>query len=321
MTPDKTKQDGKVGTLLKKRRSSLKLTLAQVEVATKIRGQYLVKLEADDQTLPNDIYIRGFVRSYADYLGLDGPALAQAYAVERGEAPQARQSAPRAVKAQRFVVTPRIATAGAVVVALIAIIAYLSWQFSTLAAAPKLEVVSPAADQVVFGSLVDITGNVGGGADVFVNDSPVLTDGNGHFNDKLALQDGLNVVRITAKSKLGKSSAVTRNILAHLPQVGGAQAAVPAATFEGVAVGVSIKNAATWLVVEVDGKETFRGTMLAGTSQVFQGTRNVRLTTGNAGATSFVITNKIAAGKSISPVGRDGEIKRNLDFAKETVIP
>ncbi|QQR52969.1 helix-turn-helix domain-containing protein [bacterium] len=80
-----------VGPQLKARRQSLRMSLAQVEVATKIRGKYLIALEAGEyEKLPNDIYSRGFVQNYANHLGLDGTVVAADYALERGVSKKAR---------------------------------------------------------------------------------------------------------------------------------------------------------------------------------------------------------------------------------------
>src|SRR5438046_1866585 len=88
-----------IGPLLKKRRAALKLNLADVELATKIRGKYLVRIEAGEwAALPNDIYTKGFVLKYADFLGLDGAAVVRQYLVERGGGvEQAAQNAPKPV--------------------------------------------------------------------------------------------------------------------------------------------------------------------------------------------------------------------------------
>src|SRR6185312_15195774 len=78
-----------IGQRLKSRRLSRHLSLKQVELATRIRGKYLVAIEADDYgTLPHDVYGRGFVRSYADYLELDGAKIAQQYLKERDKQDQ-----------------------------------------------------------------------------------------------------------------------------------------------------------------------------------------------------------------------------------------
>jgi cytoskeletal protein RodZ len=48
------------------------VSLAEVEVATRIRQKYLSALEADEwHLLPGEVVGRGFLRNYADYLGLD----------------------------------------------------------------------------------------------------------------------------------------------------------------------------------------------------------------------------------------------------------
>src|SRR3712207_7692100 len=54
------------------------LSLEEVEQATKIRKRYLRGLEREDYAIPPDaVYARGFLKTYANYLGLDGQALSQ----------------------------------------------------------------------------------------------------------------------------------------------------------------------------------------------------------------------------------------------------
>jgi hypothetical protein len=181
-------------------------------------------------------------------------------------------------------------------------------------------VTSPEADVSLTGGVVDVSGRTTPGADVTVNDAPVLTDTDGNFDEKVALQDGVNPIRVTSRSKLGKTSNVTRNVLAKLPKADTVAAVVPPTPFPGVAVAISIRET-TSLVVMVDGKEVIRQIVVGGWSRTFTGTNDVNITTGNAGATSVVVTNNAVAGKKLSPLGKEGEIRRNQDFAKDTVIP
>jgi cytoskeleton protein RodZ len=61
-----------IGQLLKDKRESLKISLEEVSVATKISVKVLQALEEGDLTrLPAKPFIRGFIQSYAKYLGLD----------------------------------------------------------------------------------------------------------------------------------------------------------------------------------------------------------------------------------------------------------
>ena len=61
-----------IGQRLKKAREYRNLTLEKVEDATRIRLQFLQALEADDfSAMPSPVQARGFLRNYAQYLGLD----------------------------------------------------------------------------------------------------------------------------------------------------------------------------------------------------------------------------------------------------------
>jgi cytoskeletal protein RodZ len=315
---DDAKRPGSVGPKLKARRQGLRLSLAQVELDTKIRGKFLTALEAGIyDKLPHDIYSRGFVQQYANYLGLDGNAIAIAYVEERGGLTAGETSRPRLERPRRLVFTgPLLALASAILVVL-ALGAYLVYQFSALAAAPSLVISSPSADTVITGAVITVAGKTTPGADVFINNSPILSDTDGSFSEKVALSDGLNPIKVTARSKLGKSSGVTRNVLAHLPKVGGLAATVPQAVFPGIAVAVSVSNT-TSVVIVVDGKEAFHETVLSGWSKLFTGAKSIVITTGDAGSTSLILTNSLVVNKKFAPLGAAGEIRRNQEFDIDT---
>jgi cytoskeletal protein RodZ len=58
--------------MLRERREAMGVSLAEVEVATRIRQKYLSALESEEwHMLPGEVVGRGFLRNYADYLGLD----------------------------------------------------------------------------------------------------------------------------------------------------------------------------------------------------------------------------------------------------------
>ncbi len=62
-----------IGNSLREARERQGLEFPQIEAATKIRGKYLRALEEEHfETLPAQTYVKGFLRSYAEYLGLDG---------------------------------------------------------------------------------------------------------------------------------------------------------------------------------------------------------------------------------------------------------
>ena len=79
--------EGGVGSKLRQARARRKLTLPEVEAATKIRSRYLQAIESDDwDQLPGDTYARAFIRTYGSLLGLDGDRLAEEQRRQRGAA-------------------------------------------------------------------------------------------------------------------------------------------------------------------------------------------------------------------------------------------
>jgi hypothetical protein len=70
-----------IGYSLREARERQGLGYPEIELATKIRGKYIRALEEEDFTsIPGDAYIRGFLRTYAEYLGLDGDVYVDEYA-------------------------------------------------------------------------------------------------------------------------------------------------------------------------------------------------------------------------------------------------
>jgi cytoskeleton protein RodZ len=69
-----------IGNSLREARLRQTLDFPEIEQGTKIRGKYLRALE-DEQfdVLPAQTYVKGFLRSYAEYLGLDGQLYVDEY--------------------------------------------------------------------------------------------------------------------------------------------------------------------------------------------------------------------------------------------------
>lgn len=69
-----------IGGSLREARLKRDLTPADVQKAIRIRDRYLQALEEERwELLPGDAYVKGFLRTYADYLGLDGNLYVEEY--------------------------------------------------------------------------------------------------------------------------------------------------------------------------------------------------------------------------------------------------
>ncbi len=120
-----------IGAILRETRTRRGIELSEVEAVTRIRLGYLRAIEDEDwDALPGGVYTRGFIRTYASFLSLDGDRLATEYreSVEGGSgsspdlaASPAGRSLPRPERT-----TSRlgwVAVTGVVLVGAIAIVA------------------------------------------------------------------------------------------------------------------------------------------------------------------------------------------------------
>lgn len=109
-----------IGNSLREARLRQGLEIPRIEADTKIRGKYLRALEEEQfDVLPGDTYVKGFLRTYADYLGLDG----QLYLDEYNSRFAAAEEIPFAQSATPQKRRRRRVESNLVVVALAAIVA------------------------------------------------------------------------------------------------------------------------------------------------------------------------------------------------------
>lgn len=69
-----------IGAALREARTRARIEIAQMEAQTKIRAKYLRAMENEEwELLPGPTYVKSFLRTYGDMLGLDGRALVAEY--------------------------------------------------------------------------------------------------------------------------------------------------------------------------------------------------------------------------------------------------
>ncbi|HZP73345.1 MAG TPA: helix-turn-helix domain-containing protein [Gaiellaceae bacterium] len=117
-----------IGNSLREARVRRGVDFAQAEVATKIRGKYLRALEEEQfSLLPAQTYVKGFLRTYAEYLGLDGQLYVDEFnsrfvSGADDHEPRARRSAARPQRHNRRVETNVVLVALAAIAVLMVIV-------------------------------------------------------------------------------------------------------------------------------------------------------------------------------------------------------
>ena len=117
-----------VGTALRRARTKRGLTIEEAARDTRIRPDLLAALEDEDfAALMGEVYVRGSLRSYAQYLGLSADKVVELYARHAEDpAPPGRPVSPmgtaeRVMSASRFRDNQRVILLGAVTLIVIAV--------------------------------------------------------------------------------------------------------------------------------------------------------------------------------------------------------
>jgi cytoskeleton protein RodZ len=121
-----------IGNSLRDARLRQHLDFPEAEQATKIRARYLRALEEEQfDTLPAETYVKGFLRAYAEYLGLDGQLYVDEYNsryVVGDDEPVARPRRSAARRPERHVDSRVVLlTLGGIVAVVVLFI--LAWKF------------------------------------------------------------------------------------------------------------------------------------------------------------------------------------------------
>jgi hypothetical protein len=134
-----------IGASLREARARRKLGYDQVEAETKIRAKYIRCME-DEQfdVLPSGTYVRGFLRTYADYLGLDGQLYVDEYSSRFGDVNDDRALRRRERPSQHR----RNESSNAVLIALAGIVAVgvlllAAWKLNPSSSPPATQVPPP----------------------------------------------------------------------------------------------------------------------------------------------------------------------------------
>src|SRR3989344_1607654 len=213
-----------IGNLLKERRQERNLTLKQISEATKIRSEYLEALEKGDYSVfPSEVYIKGFLKNYAKFLGVGSD---RALALYRREA-ENKQGEPTIgviakikEKGLNLTLTPNKIISFAVAVGFLVILVYLGTYIGRVLKKPELLITAPIAvaqdDEGSFmttTNIVEIKGEVELGSKLKVNGQELKLNNFEEFTKEFKLEEGLNKFIITAESQFGRTSQVILNVV------------------------------------------------------------------------------------------------------------
>lgn len=321
-----------LGEKLKKLRSDRRISLSDVARSTNIQVKYLEFIEEGAyEKLPVDVYAKGFLKSYAEFLGIDENVLIKLFEKEkeikknlkfsRDKKKEGRSSFNflKPLKIQSFIFTPKIIVGTSISILILIGFIYLYLEIGSFASVPRLVVLNPEQNAVIQGGSVSVEGITDRDAKLSVNGQPVLIDDEGHFRENLILQPGSNVINIKAVNRFKKETEELVTVQAifqeNLPtgeNENTQSAEVDNLKIEGVKLEIRVDSGPVQMSVEADGNLIFNGTVLSGGTQSFTAKEKIVVDSTKANST-FVKFN----GKDIGALGESASAIKGVTFTKD----
>lgn len=204
----------RVGQKLREERLKRGLTLEDVAKATKIKATFLSAIEKGEyQKLPSSTYAYGFVRNYAQTLGLPKAETLALFRREFDEEKLFKLLPEGLTGSLDFPIRRlRLASAGIfVILAFLALLGYILFQYRFAIINPYLEIISPKEFEVT-SSEITVLGKTNPNATVYINNNSVSVDKDGGFKKTLDLFPGKTTITIKAVNRFGRQTTVERHI-------------------------------------------------------------------------------------------------------------
>jgi len=110
-------------------------------------------------------------------------------------------------------ITPKRITLIVFILFFILVGIYFYWEIGFLIKPPELEVNQPPTDITLKEEIFEIIGKTDPSAYLTVNGKEVYIDKEGSFKTEISLSEGLNIIKIEAKNRFGKTNQIIRRII------------------------------------------------------------------------------------------------------------
>lgn len=197
-----------IGDELKKQREKNKLTLEDVEHATKIRIKNLTAIEEGNwDFFPSRTYIQGIISSYGKFLELDEQKLIAYFRREYEQRDQLKFKA-RTTKEQ-FTPQAKKMIKMVIILIIIAFVGYFGYQLKLYYTPPKVVIIEPK--QTLFSKdKITLKGSTEKDSTILVNEEEVFLNEKNIFETEIPLPDEKNEVIIEVIGANGRKTVVKK---------------------------------------------------------------------------------------------------------------
>jgi len=200
-------EEPNLGGYLREGRLKLKLSLREVSQEISVSVRHLRALEENDfSDLPPEIYVRGFLCRYSQFLELDSAKAL--YFFDKNKLAPKKENPSHSPIAHAWVgriVSHRSLLSAVAILFLAASIFYLIKVVYPMYARPFFALLSPSTCPFeTYQEKIELLGNIQSESKLWINDEEAIVDKEGSFSCPVFLKKGENTVRFRAVNKFGK---------------------------------------------------------------------------------------------------------------------
>ena len=200
------------GELLKAGRESKRISINKASSKLLIKKDHILALENEDwQSLPEATFVKGYIKSYAEFLELDKDKMLALYRRDFDER-KIPVSSDLQKQTKSFFLTPKRFRNSIFILSVTAFVAYIIIQYSSVLKSPKLEVIQPSGDLTVSVPIMEISGKAEGDSQVAIDGEFVPIDSDGNFSYLYKIDEGKKIISIIASKRLSPKTKITRTV-------------------------------------------------------------------------------------------------------------
>ena len=314
-----------LGEKLKKLRSEKRMSISEASRFTRIQQTYLEYLEEDLwEKLPADVYVKGFLRSYADFLGVDGKILIRLYEREKGikqnlnKDKKDKNKKRKPINISPFIFTPKKILISTITIVIVLGLFLLYREINSFANEPTLVIFNPQDNIQTADSSIYVEGLTDKDSFLYINGQSIFVGDDGRFKEKLTLQSGLNTINVKAVNKFDKETEKSLSIRSDYKGqevIENQEFSTDENNSAEIKIDLRVDPGPVWLNVQADGETVFNGTMLSGAVQSFKASSEIVIDSGRGDAT-FVTFN----GEDFGTLSKDAGAVKGVIFNLETKL-
>ncbi|MDZ7798752.1 MAG: helix-turn-helix domain-containing protein [Patescibacteria group bacterium] len=211
--------DKTLGEKLREIRQESGYSQKKVEENINVSEKYIRYLEEGHyEKLPGEVYIKSFLKKYADFLSVNKEKVLALYENEKKiyqklDSYDSNQYLPPKGKVKFPFLNPKNLRNLIIILFILAILLYLGWELTHIIAPPKLKINYPPEEFITTEKSLLLEGQTEPEISVLVNGEKVDVERNGSFKEEIILKEGVNVIEITAHKKQGEENKVIRRVM------------------------------------------------------------------------------------------------------------